>query len=110
MQCRKVLLLTYDEISFNTEMAIRRIIAQLGLSVSAASVISALPPRARIEQFNKGIGMRHELEMPAATQQIFLDRYEEVYRNYLACAEGIPKGTDGDELCSHCSHGTLRPS
>ena len=91
MQCRKVLLLTYDEISFNTEMAIRRIIAQLGLSVSAASVISALPPRARIEQFNKGIGMRHELEMPAATQQIFLDRYEEVYRNYLACAEGIPK-------------------
>jgi tRNA (mo5U34)-methyltransferase len=91
MQSSKVMLLTYDEISFSTEMAIQRIIAQLGLSVSPASVISALPARARIEQFNKGIGMRHELEMPVATQQIFLDRYEEVYRRYLACAEGIPK-------------------
>jgi hypothetical protein len=87
MQCGRVLLLTYDEISFDTGAAVRRIVDQLGLSVAPARVLSELPDRANIDQFNKGVRARHEVEMPAATQQIFLDRYAEIYRRYLGVSD-----------------------
>jgi tRNA (mo5U34)-methyltransferase len=91
VECSQVLLLTYDEISFSTEAAVQRIINQLGLSVAAKSVISALPVKGKIEQFNKGVRLRHESEMPVATQQIFLDRYGAIYRKYLGGVEVIPR-------------------
>jgi hypothetical protein len=83
MESNKVLLLTYDEISFDTESAVQRIIEQLGISVSPAAVIAALPDRGKIIQFNKGVRSRYESEMPVETQQIFLKRYADVYRRYL---------------------------
>jgi tRNA (mo5U34)-methyltransferase len=91
MECSQVLLLTYDEISFGTELAVQRIIDQLGLSITPASVMPLLPVSGKIDQFNKGIRMRHESEMPAETQQIFLNRYGEVYRKYLGCLEPTPR-------------------
>jgi hypothetical protein len=77
--------------SFDTGSAVQRIIDQLGLSVAPTRVLAELPDRAKIEQFNKGIRARHRLEMPAATQQIFLDRYAEIYRRYLGVSDLVPK-------------------
>ena len=90
MQCGQVLLLTYDEISFDTEAAVRRIVAQLGLSAAPADVVAALPARGKVDQFNKGVRARYEREMPAATQQILLDRYAEIYRRFLGAPDAAP--------------------
>jgi hypothetical protein len=83
MQTGKVLLLTYEEVCFHTESAVRRIADQLGVSVEPASVLAALPDKGKIKQFNKGIQRRYEQEMSADTQQLFLDRFADVYRVYL---------------------------
>jgi hypothetical protein len=83
MQSDNVLLLTYDQIAFDTEAAVGRIIKQLGLSVDVSAVMAALPKRAEVEQFNKGAKKRYETEMPAETQAMFLERYADVYRLYL---------------------------
>ena len=83
MQSDNVLLLTYDEIAFDTESAVRRIIKQLRVSVDPAAVMSALPERADVEQFNKGAKKRYETEMPEEAQAMFLERYADVYRLYL---------------------------
>ena len=90
MRCGQVLLLTYDEIAFNTAAAVRRIAAQLGLSVAPADIVAALLARGKIAQFNKGIRARHEQEMPAATQQVLLDRYAEIYRRFLGAPDATP--------------------
>jgi hypothetical protein len=64
MNSSKVLLLTYDEISFDTESAVQRIIEQLGISVGSATVISALPDSRKISQFNKGARNRYDRKCP----------------------------------------------
>lgn len=83
MQSNKVLLLIYDEICFDTEFAVQRIIDQLGLSITAASVVATLPEAGKIEQFNKGFRNRFEIEMPRDAQQTFLERYADVYRQHF---------------------------
>lgn len=83
LQSGKVLLLTYDEIAFDTEFAVQRIIDQLGLPVAAAAVLSALPDRDKVEQFNKGVSQRFASEMSVETQRLFLDRYADLYRRYI---------------------------
>jgi hypothetical protein len=82
LQCSKVLLLTYDVISFDTELAVRRIIDQIGATLAPTEVLSALPDKGEIEQFNKGIKKRYELEMSVETQQLFRDRYADVYHRF----------------------------
>jgi hypothetical protein len=79
----KVLLLTYDEVCFDTESAVRRIILQAGLPVAPETVMSALPNKEEILQFNKGARNRYESEMREEIQTIFLERYADFYRDYL---------------------------
>jgi len=82
MRSDGILLIGYNEICFDTAAAAGRIINQLGIGVTQAEVISTLPDRRKIEQFNKGWQKRYATEMRAATQQIFLERYGDLYRRY----------------------------
>jgi hypothetical protein len=109
MAIGKVLLLAYDEISFDTESAVQRIIDQLGISVAAANVISALPDRSKIEQFNKGVKKRYESEMPAETQQLFLERYSDVYRRYVG-QESIGKVRNSGQCVTAASKSRASPT
>ena len=83
IEARKVLLHTYDEICFDTESAVQRIIDQIGAKISAAEVVATLPKADKIEQFNKGQRNRFESEMTLETQKMFLDHYKNIYQRYL---------------------------
>lgn len=80
LQSRRVLVVPYDEVSFDTEQSIQRIARQIGASVSAADVLRLLPRKSEIAQFNKGQQRRYEAEMSLELQREFLDRYENLYR------------------------------
>lgn len=100
MESSHVLLLIYDEIAFDTEFAIQRIVDQVGLPVTAAQVLAALPEKAKVEQFNKGVPKRYATEMPEEMQTAFLDRYREFYRRFLGggTQAGEPRAASPDAV------------
>jgi len=79
----KVLLLAYDQLCFDTETAVRRIIDHAGLSLTPATIVPALPNKEEVLQFNKGARNRYEAEMPSAIQEVFLRRYADFYRCFF---------------------------
>jgi hypothetical protein len=109
MESGRVLLLTYEEISFDTESAVRRIIDQVGVSIAPATVIAALPDQRKIEQFNKGVRKRYETEMPTETQQLFLERYSDFYRRYLG-QEPLGKTHDSGQGAMSAPNSNAVPS
>jgi hypothetical protein len=98
MRSDRVLLLTYDEICFDTPSAVRRIIQQLGkhlgIEVDLETVLATLPDRDQVEQFNKGTERRYETEMPLDAQKKFLARYSEVYERFLGALPAEARATE----------------
>lgn len=72
---------TYNEICFDTESAVRKLVAQIGVDVQIAEVMEPFRNVRRIGQFSKGAPLRY-LEMPLPQQQLFLDRYAHFYEEF----------------------------
>lgn len=80
-ESKAVLVLTYNEVCFETEKTIDRIARQIGVEIDQTSVLRAFENKSIIRQFNKGIRGRYK-EMDDDLQAVFLNEFAEVYRTW----------------------------
>jgi hypothetical protein len=76
-------LIPFDDICFDTPIAIQKISNVLGVAIDVGSILAEFSPdRARIGQFNLGIPRRFAQEMSAADSELFLDQFRCFYEKY----------------------------
>ncbi|HEV7257956.1 MAG TPA: hypothetical protein VGN82_09250 [Bosea sp. (in: a-proteobacteria)] len=93
----------YNDICFDSGAVVAAIAAQIGAAVEPDRVLRRFKSKTRIGQFSKGQALRYT-EMSSEDQQIFLDRYAELYSE-------IDFETEGARLAAARQKGqTLRPS
>jgi hypothetical protein len=88
--CANVLLLTYDEICFGTETVVEKIARQLNVTVNARDILRRFRRKSAIGNFNKGIKDRHKYEMSWEDQARIIERYRNIYRDYLRMHDVMP--------------------
>lgn len=69
---------TYDQICFDTERSVQRLISQIGFDVSCKDVVQRFSDKYVIRQYNKGV-MNRFREMPLADQQVFIEEFSDYY-------------------------------
>ena len=78
------LLLSYDEVCFDTQSAISRIAERLGVSVDVEAISNEFnSDKKSIGQFNKGESRRFEREMDATTSSFFVSTFTPYYQTYF---------------------------
>lgn len=77
----KVLVFTYDEVCFETELVIDRIARQIDTRVDPTPILKMFSNKSAIGQFNKGIEARYK-EMDKVTDGIFLEEFNDFYIKY----------------------------
>jgi hypothetical protein len=78
------LLLSYDEICFDTQSTISRIAGRLGVSVDVEAISNEfISNKNLIGQFNKGENRRFEREMDAKTSLFFVNAFAPYYQTYF---------------------------
>jgi len=89
----KPLLLSYDEICFDTPSTISRIAERLGVSVDIEAIFAEFDlNKDLIGQFNKGERRRFEREMDSETSALFIETFVRYYRTYFPEEIKITKG------------------
>ena len=84
VQLCKPLLLSYDEICFDTRSMIPRIAERLGVSVDVELISNEFASNnASIGQFNKGEKRRFEREMNSEVSALFVDTFSTYYKTYF---------------------------
>ncbi len=84
MQLCKPLLLSYDEVCFDTRLAISRIAERLEVSVDVGLIFDEFNEnKSAIGQFNKGEKRRFEREMDNKTSALFVDAFAPYYKTYF---------------------------
>jgi hypothetical protein len=86
-RCPNVLFMTYNELCFSTETVVEKIAKQLNLGVSTRDVLRRFRRKSAIGNFNKGIKNRHIHEMSWQDQTRIIERYRDIYRDYLGMVD-----------------------
>jgi len=81
-ECKFVLPVFYDDISFDTVRTILKISAHLKVHCDPERVAAAFQDKKDI-RFNKGIRARYETEMSVDDQQRVLDRFKAFYQSFI---------------------------
>ena len=84
VQSCKPLLLSYDEVCFDTRSTIKRIAERLGVSVDVELIFDEFHSNKKsIGQFNKGENRRFEREMDAGSNIFFVNTFASYYKAYF---------------------------
>lgn len=83
------LILTYDEVAFDTPSAAASIAAQLGIPCDPQAVAKEVIDTC-FTQFNKGLRDRHRDEMDPETSQAFRRRFAAFYDDFLPGVDTAP--------------------
>jgi Sulfotransferase domain len=85
--CANVLFITYNELCFSTEAVVEKIAKQLNLGVKTKDVLRRFRRKSLIGNFNRGIKDRHVYEMSWENQTRIIERYRDIYIDYLRMAD-----------------------
>ena len=78
------LLISYEDVSFDTENTVKRIAQKLEVQVSVDEVLRFFEHKKDvIIHFNKGVRDRHQTEMDPETSALFLNTFPEYYKRYF---------------------------
>ncbi len=71
----------YNDICFNSAAVLKLIAEQIGSGVNSDGVLDVFRHKTRIGQFSKGKALRYR-ELNDADQELFLERYRDLYQSY----------------------------
>ena len=97
-----LLVLPYNETCFDTEQAVGRIAAQIGVVADPERVSRTFAAGRMTQQFNRGVPLRYR-EMSAEDSVFFLDRYRDFYAD-------VDLALDAAESAEARSLGVTHPS